>query len=82
MHSAAGTLGPHPASYAISTAEYFRGLKKPKREADHTPATSAQEKNCGTIPALPHTSSVQVQLYLTINRGGNNVGIVRQNVSV
>jgi hypothetical protein len=34
------------------------GTKRPGREADHSPPSSAQVKNDGAIPPLPHTSFV------------------------
>jgi hypothetical protein len=33
------------------------GLKRPGREADRSPPSSAKVKNGGAIPPLPHTSS-------------------------
>jgi hypothetical protein len=33
------------------------GIKQPGREADHSPASSAEVKNGEAIPALPHMSS-------------------------
>jgi hypothetical protein len=33
------------------------GVKRPGREADHPPPSSAEVKNCGAIPPLPHMSS-------------------------
>jgi hypothetical protein len=33
------------------------GGKRPGREADHPPPASAEVKNGGTIPPLPHKSS-------------------------
>jgi hypothetical protein len=33
------------------------GLKRPGREADHSPPSSAEVKNGGVILPLPHTSS-------------------------
>jgi hypothetical protein len=34
-----------------------RGLKRPGREADHSPPPNAEFKNGGVIPPLPYTSS-------------------------
>jgi hypothetical protein len=33
------------------------GVKRPGRDADHSPPTSAEVKNAGSIHPLPHTSS-------------------------
>jgi hypothetical protein len=35
----------------------YRGVKRPKSEADHSHASSAEVKNDGAIPPLHHTSS-------------------------
>jgi hypothetical protein len=42
----------HPASYPIGTRGSFPG-----GEADHIPPSSAELKNGGAMPPLPHTSS-------------------------
>jgi hypothetical protein len=31
-----------------------KGVKRPRRELDHSPPFSAEIKNCGAIPPLPH----------------------------
>jgi hypothetical protein len=36
--------GAHPASYPMGTGSSFPGLKRQGREADHSPATSAEVK--------------------------------------
>jgi hypothetical protein len=33
------------------------GVKRPRREVDHSPTSSAEIKNIGAIPPLPHTFS-------------------------
>jgi hypothetical protein len=33
------------------------GVKQPRREADHSPPSSAEVKNGGAIPPLPHVFS-------------------------
>jgi hypothetical protein len=35
----------------------FPGIKRPKREADHIPSSSAEDKDGGAISPLPYTSS-------------------------
>jgi hypothetical protein len=37
--------GPHPASYPMGTRGSFPGVKRPGREADHSPPSSAEVKN-------------------------------------
>jgi hypothetical protein len=49
--------GAHPASYPKGTSALSSGLKRPEREADHSPLSSAEVKNGGAMPALPHMSS-------------------------
>jgi hypothetical protein len=48
--------GAHLASYAMVTGNCFPGGKA-GREADYRPQCSAEIKNGGAIPSLPHTSS-------------------------
>jgi hypothetical protein len=37
--------GAHPASHPMGTGALFPGVKRQKREADHSPATSADQEN-------------------------------------
>jgi hypothetical protein len=46
--------GAHPASYPMGIGG---SLKRPGREADYSPPSSAEAKNGGAIQPLPHTSS-------------------------
>jgi hypothetical protein len=48
--------GTHPATYLLGTGDFFPVVKRPGREADHSPTSSAEVKN-GDVPPLPHTSS-------------------------
>jgi hypothetical protein len=41
----------------MGTEGYFPGLNRPGREADHSPPSSAEIKNGGCTPPLPHSSS-------------------------
>jgi hypothetical protein len=41
---AQNTSGPHPASYPTGTRVSFPGVKRPKREADDSPPSSADVK--------------------------------------
>jgi hypothetical protein len=36
------------------------GVKRPGREADHSPPSSAEVRNGGAIPPLPHTRTSHV----------------------
>jgi hypothetical protein len=36
----------HPASYPMGTGGSFPGVKRPGREADHSPPSSAEVKEC------------------------------------
>jgi hypothetical protein len=53
-HSLHTDSGAHPSSYA---GALFPGVKRPGREADHSPPSSAEVKNGGAVPPLPYTSS-------------------------
>jgi hypothetical protein len=44
-----------------------RKKKRPGHEANHLPPTSAENKNGGAIPSLPHTSVRSVVFYFLIN---------------
>jgi hypothetical protein len=45
------------ASYSVGTWGLYPGVELPGREADHSPASSAEVKNGGAIPPLPLMSS-------------------------
>jgi hypothetical protein len=38
--------GAHPASYAMCNTSSFPGIKRPGREADHSPSSNAEVKEC------------------------------------
>jgi hypothetical protein len=42
----------HPASYPMVTGGSFPGVKRPGREADHSPPASVEVKKCGSIHPL------------------------------
>jgi hypothetical protein len=44
----------HSGSYLMGTGGSFHGRRRPWREADHLHPSSAEFKNDGTIPPLPH----------------------------
>jgi hypothetical protein len=54
VHTGSGT---HPASYSIGIADFFPGVKRTGRDADHSTLSSVDTKNAGAIPPIPHTSS-------------------------
>jgi hypothetical protein len=47
----------HPASYPMGTRDVFSGVKRPKREVDHSSPSSSEAKVRGAIPPLTNTSS-------------------------
>jgi hypothetical protein len=48
----------HPASYNNGYQGLFhKGVKRPGREADHSPPSSAEVTNGGVTPPLPNISS-------------------------
>jgi hypothetical protein len=50
--------GAHPAFYPMGTGGQFsQGVKQPGHEADNSSPSSAEIKNVGAIPPLPHMSS-------------------------
>jgi hypothetical protein len=57
LYSVQTGSGAHSVSYAMCTWGSFLGVKRPRREADNSPSSSAEVKNGGVIPTLPHTSS-------------------------
>jgi hypothetical protein len=51
--------GAHPASYQKGTGgrgALSLGVKRPGREADHSPPASAEIKNAWVYTSAPHTS--------------------------
>jgi hypothetical protein len=52
-------LGPTQRPYPMDTGGFSQGVKRTGREADHSPPSpsTAQVKNGGAIPPLPHTPS-------------------------
>jgi hypothetical protein len=50
-------LWGHPASYPTSTRGLSRWLKRSESEADNSPPSSPDVKNCGAVPPLPHRTS-------------------------
>jgi hypothetical protein len=46
--------GAHPASYPMCTGGFSLGIKRPGPESDHSSPSSAEMKNDGARPSLPH----------------------------
>jgi hypothetical protein len=42
-----------PASSPMGTREFFSGVKRPGREADHSPPSSAEVKNAWSYTSTP-----------------------------
>jgi hypothetical protein len=57
--------GAHPASYPMGTSGSFRGVKRPGREADHSPPSSAEVKKCVVLylhsPSTPSWRGTQLK---------------------
>jgi hypothetical protein len=49
--------GVQTASYPKNTVALSPGVKRPGREADHSPSSSAKVKNGGAKPPLPRMPS-------------------------
>jgi hypothetical protein len=52
-HHVQNGSGVHPASYPIGTRGFFPGVKRPGREADHSPPSSAKVKNAWSYTSTP-----------------------------
>jgi hypothetical protein len=57
LHSVHTGSGDHPASYRVGAGALYPGVKRPGREADHSPSPSDEVENGGSIPPLPNVSS-------------------------
>jgi hypothetical protein len=57
-HRVQSGSGAHPASYPIGTRGSFSAVKRPGRETDHSPPSSAEVKN-----ARRYTSTPPVRLH-------------------
>jgi hypothetical protein len=55
LYSIQTDSGAHSASCPVGNGGSFPGVKRPGREADHSPPSSAEVKNGGALPPLPHT---------------------------
>jgi hypothetical protein len=52
-HRVQNGSGAHPASYTMGTRDSFPGVKRPGREADHSPPSSAEVKNAWSYISTP-----------------------------
>jgi hypothetical protein len=57
LHSVKTGSGAHPASCTVGAVAFCLGVKLPRREADHSPPSSAKFKNGGAITPLPMSLS-------------------------
>jgi hypothetical protein len=57
LHSVQTGSGSHPASNKWVPGTLSPEVKRPEREADHSPPSNVEVKKGGAIPPLPHTSS-------------------------
>jgi hypothetical protein len=57
LHSAHTAAEAEPASVQWVQSDLSVKVKRPGREADHSPSSSAELKNGGAIPPLPYKSS-------------------------
>jgi hypothetical protein len=51
------SAGTHPASYQVGTGGYFPEVKRPGREANLLPSSSASVKDMWSYTSIPHLSS-------------------------
>jgi hypothetical protein len=56
LHSIQTGSRAHPASYPMGVGNFSPGVKRPDRDTNHSPPSSAEVKNGGTIPPLPPMS--------------------------
>jgi hypothetical protein len=57
LHSIHIGSGAYPGSYPMGTEGSLPRVKRPGREADHSLPSSAEVKNGGATPPLPHMPS-------------------------
>jgi hypothetical protein len=56
LHHRVGS-GGHPAFYQMSAGSFPPGVKRPGREADRSPPSSAEVNNAWSYTSTPNTSS-------------------------
>jgi hypothetical protein len=57
LQSVQTSFGVNAAFYTRGAGHSFPGVKRPRREIDHSPLSSDEVRNGGAISPLPHTSS-------------------------
>jgi hypothetical protein len=57
-HHVQNGSGTHPASYPMGTRDFSVGVKRPRREADHSPPSSAEVKNAQSYTSAPQYAFV------------------------
>jgi hypothetical protein len=55
-HRVQNDSGAHPVSYPMGTGGSFLGVKRPGREADHSPPSSAEVKECMELYLHSHNT--------------------------
>jgi hypothetical protein len=53
LHVVQTGSGVHPTTYTMGTGGSFPGVKRPGREADHSPPTSAEVKKMWIYTSIP-----------------------------
>jgi hypothetical protein len=59
MHACSGVL---PASYPMGAGDSFPGVKRPGREPDHSPPSSAEVRNVWSYTSTPQVRIHGVEL--------------------
>jgi hypothetical protein len=68
LHVVQRGSGVHPTSYTMGTGGSFPGVKRPGREADHSPPTSAEVRKMGFYTSTPRRRDSVVDI-------GNGYGL-------
>jgi hypothetical protein len=64
LHSVHTGYGPLPATCQMGTRAVYPGLKRPAREGDHSPPSSAQVMNAWNHTSTSHTPHDSVLNYV------------------
>jgi hypothetical protein len=77
--------GSYPASYQMGTRDFSMWIKRPGREADHSPLSSAEVKNAWSYTSTPPSAfmswcwvKAQGQLYLYLLSSKSHTECVRE----
>jgi hypothetical protein len=79
LHNVQTGREAHPASFPMSTGDLSPGIKRPGREAGHSPPSSAEVTNGGAIPALLRMSSCSA---LLIKNRNNFTFFLNSNITL